>query len=52
MSEDLLFQVATPLNFSVRVTQSYWEYIVTIKHPAMADREEDVKDTLQNPNEI
>ena len=52
MSDDLLFQVLTPLNFSVRVTRSYWEYIVTVKHPVMAGREEDVKDTLKNPDEI
>ena len=52
MSDELLFQVHTPLDFSVRVTHSYWEYIVTIKHPVMAGREEDVKDTLQNPTEI
>lgn len=52
MSENLLFQVLTPLNFSVRVTRSYWEYIVTVKHPIMAGHEEDVKNTLQNPDEI
>ena len=52
MSDDLLFQILTPLNFSVRVTHSYWEYIVTVKHPVMAGREEDVKATLQNPDEI
>jgi hypothetical protein len=52
MSDELLFQVRTPLDFSVRVTHSYWEYIATIKHPVMAGREDDVKDTLQNPTEI
>jgi hypothetical protein len=52
MSDDVLFQVLTPLNFSVQVTRSYWEYIVTVKHPAMTGREEDVKDTLQKPDEI
>lgn len=52
MSDDLLFQVLTPLNFYVRVTRSYWEYIVTVKHPAMAGREKDVQATLQTPDEI
>ncbi len=52
MSDELLFEVLTPLDFSVRVARSYWEYIITIKHPVMAGREEDVKDTLQNPDEI
>ena len=52
MSDEVLFQVLTPLNFHVRVTRSYWEYIVTAKHPVMAGREDDVKEALQNPDEI
>ena len=52
MAEDLLFEVLTPLGFRVRVTSAYWNLIVTIKHPAMADRENDVRDALQNPSEI
>jgi hypothetical protein len=52
MSDDFLFQVRTPLNFYVRVTRSYWEYIVTVKHPAMTDREKDVQEALQTPDEI
>jgi hypothetical protein len=51
-SDDLLFEVVTPLGFSVRVTRSYWELIVTIKHPVMSGREADVRSTLQNPAEI
>jgi len=34
------------------VTRAYWELIVTIKHPVMAARENDVKDTLRNPSEV
>jgi len=49
---DLLFEVLTPLGFRVRVTRAYWELIVTIKHPVMAGRESDVKDTLTHPEEI
>jgi len=49
---ELLFEVLTPLGFRVRVTRAYWNLIVTIKHPVMAGREEQVKDTLQNPSEI
>ena len=51
-TDDLLFEVLTPLGFRVRVTRSYWELIVTIKHPVMAGREADVKETLANPSEI
>ena len=50
--KDLFFEVMTPLGFRVRVTHAYWELIVTIKHPAKAGREEDVKKTLEQPDEI
>jgi len=50
--EDILFEVNTPLGFRVRVTKAYWELIVTVKHPVMAGREEDVKLALQSPDEI
>ena len=54
MSDDkeILFEVMTPLGFQVRVTKAYWELIVTIKHPVMAGREEDVKKVLAQPDEI
>ena len=54
MSEEkeILFEVMTPLGFQVRVTKAYWELIVTIKHPVMAGREEDVKKVLAQPDEI
>jgi hypothetical protein len=50
--ENLIFEVITPLGFSVRVTRAYWELIVSIKHPVMSGHETDVKETLANPNEI
>lgn len=49
---DLIFNVMTPLGFRVHLTRSYWEMIITIKHPAMAGRELDVKNTLEHPDEI
>ncbi|HMF56084.1 MAG TPA: hypothetical protein VK619_06970 [Pyrinomonadaceae bacterium] len=52
MSNDLFFEVITPLGFSVRATRSYWELIVTIKHPVMRGREADVQVTLLEPDEI
>ena len=36
----------TPLDFAVRVTATYWDMIVTIKHPVMAGFEINVKETL------
>jgi hypothetical protein len=35
-ADEMLFEVATPLGFSVRVSRAHWEAIVTIKHPVMA----------------
>jgi hypothetical protein len=53
MSDDtILFLATTPLGFQVRVMRAYWEIIVSIKHPAMAGREDDVKKTLEDPDEI
>lgn len=49
---DFLFEVMTPLGFQVRVTRDYWDLIVTVKHPAMKEREKDVIETLSNPMEI
>ncbi len=51
-TEELLFEVTTPLDFTVRVTATYWDLIVTIKHPVMAGLERDVKETLENPEQI
>jgi hypothetical protein len=49
---ELVFEVATPLGFHVRVTRAYWDLIVTIKHPVMAGRELEVRSTLMAPDEI
>ena len=51
-SEDLLFQVRTPLGFQVRVTRARWQFIVNAKHPVMAGREQEVRVDLESPEEI
>ncbi|MBF2072281.1 MAG: hypothetical protein IGS50_00740 [Synechococcales cyanobacterium C42_A2020_086] len=48
---EILFEVTTPLGFSVRTTAEYWQFIVTIKHPVMLDRLADVQNTF-DPDEI
>ncbi len=50
--DELLFDVLTPLGFHARVTRSYWDLIITIKHPVMAGREQDVKRALEEPEQI
>ena len=52
MSDQLQFQVSTPLDFKVRVTRAYWQLITTVKHPVMAGREAAVKAARQNPLEV
>jgi len=52
MTADMLWEVTTPLGFRVRVTLSYWDLIVTIKHPVMAGRKADVQAALASPDEI
>ena len=51
-TEKLLFEVTTPLDFTVRVTATYWDMIETIKHPVMAGFENNVIETLANPEQI
>ena len=57
MSEDTtiqnaLFEVPTPLGFTVRVSPSYWDLITNIKHPVMYGLENEVQEALENPDEI
>lgn len=49
---DVLFEVRTPLGFSVRVTRARWELITSIKHPVMAGRELSVRAALESPDEV
>lgn len=51
-TEKSLFEVTTPLDFTVRVTATYWDMIVTIKHPVMAGFENNVIEALANPEQI
>jgi hypothetical protein len=52
MKSEIYFSVKTPLNIEVRTTIQYWEYLVSIKHPVMRDKENIVKSVLQMPDEI
>jgi hypothetical protein len=52
MANDILFEVVTPLGFSVRVTCAYWELMVSVKHPVMRGREVAVQNVFQRPEEV
>ena len=45
------FEVTTPLGFTVRTTESYWQRLLT-KHPDLEDLENFVQQTLIDPDEI
>lgn len=46
------FEVQTPLGFTVRTTDEYWERIVTEKHRTMRGCEGEVKKTLADPDVV
>ena len=51
MESEYLFNVQTPLGFSMRTTRRYWN-LNSVKHEAMFGHEHDVIDALQNPDEV
>ncbi|HZL79598.1 MAG TPA: hypothetical protein VFC17_12165 [Candidatus Limnocylindrales bacterium] len=46
-----LFEILTPLGFTVRTSSAYWRKII-LKHPDLADKLESVKQALFAPDEI
>lgn len=52
LAEKPYFEIATPLGFSVRVTRTHWDVIVSMKHPVMAGREGEVQETLSHPDQV
>ncbi len=48
----MLFQIPTPLGIAVRTTNAYWQYLVDKKHPIMRGKEDVVRATLSEPDEI
>jgi hypothetical protein len=52
MEETPYFEILTPLRVLIRTTPSYWNNIVTQKHPILANQEELAKLTLKEPSEI
>jgi hypothetical protein len=45
------FEILTPLNFTVRTSEEYWQKLI-IKHPDIADLEAEVRQALNSPDEI
>jgi len=51
MNQEMLFEVVTPLGFVVRCTRSYWEFLITHKHPVLRGREGQVAQVLADPDQ-
>lgn len=49
---DTLFAVTTPLEYTIRTTKTYWQYLVKVKHPCMSNKEDVVKESLKSPDKI
>jgi len=45
------FEILTPLNFTVRTSEEYWDKLI-VKHPDIADLEIEIQQALASPNEI
>jgi hypothetical protein len=45
------FEILTPLNFTVRTSEEYWQTLI-VKHPDIADLEAEVRQALNSPDEI
>lgn len=48
---ELLFNILSPLGFTVRTNRGYWQKIV-LKHPDIKDRIDEIKNTLRDPIEM
>lgn len=49
---EIYFEVVSKLNKKIRITKPYWNLIITMKHPPMKGKEEQIKDALIDPDEI
>jgi hypothetical protein len=52
VTPNILFEVTSSLGKRVRVTEDYWQKIVTTKHPLMAGCEDLVKGILAQPEVV
>ena len=52
MADREIFRVTTPLGYAVVLRRNRWREITRFKHPAVASRESDVRNCLENPDII
>ena len=46
------FEVKSILGKKIRTTEEYWNLISEVKHPIIRRYEEEVKETIKNPDEV
>ena len=49
--QDSLFEIPTPLGFSVRTTSQYWKLILR-KHPEITGKESAIQECLRRPEQV
>ena len=52
MASSLRFSVVCVLGKRISVTEAYWQKIITIKHPSMAGKDLEVRQTLADADEV
>ena len=52
MSSEPFFEVVSKLGRRIRTSKSYWDYIVSVKHPSMGGLDGLVKGSLAEPTEV
>jgi len=50
--ESLYFEVTSVLGKRIGTTRSYWEKLISTKHPGMRGREKEVQEALQDGTEV
>jgi hypothetical protein len=48
----VVFSVATPLGYRVVLSRDRWREIIRFKHPVLAGRESDVRESVHDPDVI
>jgi len=46
---NIYFKAKTPLNKEIRITEEYWNFIISVKHPSMSGKEKEIITTLEDP---
>lgn len=51
-TDKIRFEVRSALDVMIRTTEGYWKLITELKHPIIKKYEDEIKETLRNPDEV